>query len=103
MQTNQSFFRVSSIRDSDTEISQNKPLPYSVKFLKYLHVIHFTINICACSEKVKYELKKNKISQLFKANFFWIFHTRDAKDGGDTRNVLLCIFHSWGLRRRAVG
>ena len=59
-----------------------------------MHVIHFTVNICTCSEKVKYELKKNKISQLFKANFFCFFHTRHAKDRGYVRNILLCIFHS---------
>ena len=59
-----------------------------------MHVIHFTVNICTCSEKVKYELKKNEISQLFKAKIFCVFHTRDPENGFEVQNILLCIFHS---------
>ena len=59
-----------------------------------MHVIHFTVNICTCSEKVKYELKKNEISQLFKAKIFCVFHTRDPENWFEAQNILLCIFHS---------
>lgn len=65
-----------------------------------MHVIHFTVNICTCSEKVKYELKKNEISQLFKAKIF-VFFTQETPKTGLKHRIFYCVFFTAEARRFA--